>query len=199
MDASEEFTLQDIRNSSRHMLYWAYDKLVPEERRLPLSFWLQYDEEQQTIGLRASLLLWIHSELKDLPREFQLTATMAMMSGKDSLVDIRTGAGKTLCMILPCLLAPDTMAIIFTPLKRLQAVQVLAFARYQIKAIAINEDTPNDPELWKVCTLGTSAVDLSHITETLGHQKRCILCPSRAAGTALLEQWSSPSSRASHI
>jgi hypothetical protein len=78
-----------------------------------------------------------------------------------------------MCMILPCLLAPDTMAIVFTPLKRLQAVQVLSFARYQIKAIAINEDTPNDPALWKVCTLGMSASDLSHITETLGHQRDC--------------------------
>ncbi|KAH9022119.1 hypothetical protein EDB85DRAFT_1895384 [Lactarius pseudohatsudake] len=41
------------------------------------------------------------------------------------------------------------MAIIFSPLKQLQAVQVLTFARYQIKAIAINEDTLSDPDLWQ--------------------------------------------------
>ena len=70
---------------------------------------------------------------------------------KNTLVDVGTGAGKTLCMVLPCMLAPDTMAIIFSPLKQLQAVQVLVFSQYQIKAIAINEDTPNDPHLWKVC------------------------------------------------
>ena len=75
---------------------------------------------------------------------------MATMSGQDTLVDVGTGAGKTLCMVLPCMLAPDTIAIIFSPLKRLQAVQVLIFSQYQIKAIAINEDTPNDPHLWKV-------------------------------------------------
>ncbi|KAH9011631.1 II DNA helicase [Lactarius pseudohatsudake] len=140
------------------MLYWVYNSLVPEERQLPVSFWLQYDEEQQTIGLRASLLLWVHTKYQDLPREFQLTATIATMSGQDSLIDVGTGAGKTLCMVLPCLLAPDDMAIIFSPLKRLQAVQVLTFARYQIKAIAINEDTPSDPDLWQDIRTGMYSV-----------------------------------------
>ncbi len=71
------------------------------------------------------------------------------MSGQDFLiqVDVGTGAGKTLFMVLPCLLTPDTMAITFPPLKWLQAIQVLVFACYQIKAITINEDTPNDPDL----------------------------------------------------
>ncbi|KAH9070707.1 P-loop containing nucleoside triphosphate hydrolase protein, partial [Lactarius deliciosus] len=109
----------------------------------------QYDEEKQSIGLRACLLLWVISNFEVLPREFQVTATIAIMSGQDSLIDVGTGAGKTLCMILPCLLSPDTIAIIFSPLKRLQSVQVLSFARYGIKAIAINEDTPNDPDLWQ--------------------------------------------------
>ncbi|KAF8272466.1 hypothetical protein EI94DRAFT_1796088 [Lactarius quietus] len=129
MDAKEEYGLQDIRNFSRDVLYWVYNTLVPVELRPPVSFWLRYDEEQQTIGLRASLLLWVHSEFQELPQEFQLNATIAMMSGQDSLIDVGTGAGKTLCMILPCLLAPNTMAVVFSPLNRLQAVQVLAFSR----------------------------------------------------------------------
>ena len=73
---------------------------------------------------------------------------MATMSGQDTLVDVGMGAGKTLCMVLPCMLALDTIAIIFSPLKRFQVVQVLVFSQYQIKAIAINKDTPNDPHLW---------------------------------------------------
>jgi superfamily II DNA helicase RecQ len=77
---------------------------------------------------------------------------MATMTGEDSLVDIGTEAGKTLCMVLPCMLALKSMSIVFSPLKWLQAVQVLELSRYNIKAIAINEDTPNDPDLWKVCT-----------------------------------------------
>ena len=78
---------------------------------------------------------------------------MAIMSGQDSLVDVGTGASKTMCMILPCLLALATVAVVFLPLKRLQTVQVLGFARYQINAIAINKDTLNDPDIWKVCVL----------------------------------------------
>jgi superfamily II DNA helicase RecQ len=116
-----------------------------------MDFWQQYTKDQQAIGLRTSLLLWVYSGFQVLPQEFQLKATIAIMSGQDSLVDVGTGAGKTLCMILPCMIAPEMMAIVFSPLKRLQAVQVLAFSCYQIKAIAINEDTPNDSGLWKVC------------------------------------------------
>jgi superfamily II DNA helicase RecQ len=67
------------------------------------------------------MLLWKQSNFQDLPQEFQLAATIAIVSGKDSLIDIGTGTGKTLCMILACLLFPDTMAIVFSPLKRLQA------------------------------------------------------------------------------
>ena len=44
----------------------------------------------------------------------------------------------------------SSILIIISPLKRLQAVQVLEFERYGINTVAINEDTPNDPELWKV-------------------------------------------------
>ena len=45
MDLAEEFTPQEIREAPVHMLFWAYDKL-PEERQLPISFWMQYSEEQ---------------------------------------------------------------------------------------------------------------------------------------------------------
>ncbi|KAH8993095.1 P-loop containing nucleoside triphosphate hydrolase protein [Lactarius deliciosus] len=149
MDLATELGLWDIQDLPEDMLHSTYETLVPSERRLPATFWAQYDEEKQSIGLRACLLLWVISNFEVLPREFQVTAMIAIMSGQDSLIDVGTGAGKTLCMILPCLLSPDTIAIIFLPLKHLQSVQVLSFARYGIKAIAINEDTPNDPDLWQ--------------------------------------------------
>lgn len=150
-DVSEELHPQNIRVLPRHLLFSLYKRAVPVERQLPNEFWLDYDEKKQEIGLRASLLLWFHSEYQHLPWKFQLLATMAMMTGQDSLIDVGTGAGKTLCMVLPCMLAPETVAVVLSPLKWLQVVQVLEFSRYQIKAIAINEDTPNDPDLWKVC------------------------------------------------
>ena len=66
------------------------------------------------------------------------------------MVDVGTGYGKTLCMIIPCLLdSPSSISIVISPLKRLQAVQVLEFEGYGITTVtvAINEDTPNDSEL----------------------------------------------------
>ena len=83
-------------------------------------------------------------------KKFQLRAIISTMSGQDSLVDVGTGNGKTLCMIIPCLLSQKTISIIISLLKRLQAVQGLEFERYHVKTVAINEDTPNDPELSKV-------------------------------------------------
>ena len=76
------------------------------------------------------------------------------MTGKDSLTDVGTGFSKTFCMIIPCLLVPESLAVIYSPLKRLLAVQVLEFERHGIKTVAINEDTPSDPALWKVSRSG---------------------------------------------
>ena len=101
--------------------------------------------------LQNCLLLWIVSFSRLVPWGFQLRVIISTMSGQDSLVDVGTGNDKTLCMIIPCLLSPKTISIIISPLKRLQAVQVLEFERYHFKTVAaINKDTPYDPELWKV-------------------------------------------------
>ena len=51
--------------------------------------------------------------------EFQLQAIISTMSGQGSLIDVGTGNGKTLCMIIPCLLSIKTISIIISPLKRL--------------------------------------------------------------------------------
>ena len=116
-----------------------------------MTFWAPYNDEERGIGLRACLLVWTVTGFKLVPREFQLEATIAIMTGKDSLVDVGTGYGKTFCMIIPCLMDPWNHSIVFSPLKRLQAVQVLEFEQYGIKTLAINEDTPNkNPNLWKV-------------------------------------------------
>ena len=125
--------------------------LIPIDHALPNAFWDSYNAKQTAIGRRACLLLWIASGSRFIPREFQLKATIAILSGQDSLIDVGTGYGKTFCMILPLLLCPDTISIIISPLKRLQAVQVVEFGRYGVRTVAINEDTPNDPSLWKVC------------------------------------------------
>ena len=108
------------------------------------------NDSERDIGLRACLLVWTVTYSKLVPREFQLEATIGIMSGRHSLIDVGTGYGKTLCMIIPCLPNPESLSVIFSPLKGLQAVQVLEFECFGIKTLAINEDTPNDPEIWKV-------------------------------------------------
>ena len=109
---------------------------------------MPYNDDERNTGLGAFLLVWTTTHSKLASREFQLEATIAIMSGRDSLIDVGTGYGKTLCVIIFCLLNPESLYVIF--LERLQAVQVLEFECYGIKTLVINEDTPNDPDLWNV-------------------------------------------------
>jgi len=146
--------LQSILDATRglplDLLHIAYQLSIPAQLAPPKSFWESYTSEEQAIGLHACLLIWAASGGMIVPNEFQLKATIAMMSGQDSLIDVGTGYGKTLCMIIPCLLDPRRTSIIISPLKRLQAVHILKFERYGVKMVSINEDTPNDPQLWMV-------------------------------------------------
>ena len=105
------------------------------------SFWDSYSAEQQIIGLRACLVLLAATSGCLAPREFQLQATIALMLGQDCLVDVGTGYGETLCMILPCLLSHKRISIIVSPLKRLQVVQVLEFERYGIKTLQVTQNS----------------------------------------------------------
>ncbi|KAJ7635636.1 hypothetical protein B0H17DRAFT_861405, partial [Mycena rosella] len=83
------------------------------------------------------------------PHQGQLEASLASTSGRDSAVIARTGYGKTLCIAVPLLLEPGTITLTVSPLKRLQMMQVRDFMqKYNIPTIAINEDTPQSPELW---------------------------------------------------
>ena len=151
MDSELASTLDSVRKMSLDMLKIAYQISIPAHLAVPVSFWEAYaDNKRLAIGLRACLLIWAASGKVIVPNEFQLKATIATMSGQDSLLDVGTGYGKTLCMITPCLLDPGSISIVVSPLKRLQAVHVLEFECYGVKTVSINEDTPNDPQLWKV-------------------------------------------------
>ncbi|KAF8891502.1 hypothetical protein CPB84DRAFT_1625725, partial [Gymnopilus junonius] len=90
---------------------------LPAELAPAQEFWSVFDEKQLHVGIRSCLLLWTISGSCMIPREFQLCAIIVTMSGQDSLIDVGTGKGKTLCMILPCLLSPRTISVIFYPLK----------------------------------------------------------------------------------
>ena len=154
MDSELDSLLEKTHSFSLDMLKLSYQESIPSDLALPTSFWKSYGDEKLAIGLHACLAIWVTSGKKIVPNKFQLTATISLMSGQDTLVDVGTGYGKTLCIIIPCLLdSPGLISVVISPLKRLQAVQVLEFECYGINTVAINEDTPNDPELWKVWSL----------------------------------------------
>ena len=58
----------------------------------------------------------------DQLREGQLEAIEAYLSGKDTLVSIKTGGGKTLCYVI-CALVFEGITIIISPLKALMEDQ----------------------------------------------------------------------------
>ncbi|KAF6742157.1 hypothetical protein DFP72DRAFT_753758, partial [Ephemerocybe angulata] len=73
--------------------------------------------EENVIGVKCCILIWLASEFRIIPRKYQLEATIATLTGRDSLIDVGTGYGKTLCMILPALYDPRHLSIIISPLK----------------------------------------------------------------------------------
>jgi len=83
--------LQEIRDLPVALLKPAFDVLIPADHAPTAAFWLQYNDEERSIGMRACLLIWTVTDFK-----LQLEATIAMMTGKDSLVDVGTVYGKTL-------------------------------------------------------------------------------------------------------
>jgi hypothetical protein len=81
----EQLRLQSIQEvlegTPDGLMHMVYHKMVPEERRLRVEFFSPYPAEKQAIAICTSLLLWVLSGFKDLPREFQLTATIVMQFG----------------------------------------------------------------------------------------------------------------------
>ncbi|KAF8158781.1 P-loop containing nucleoside triphosphate hydrolase protein [Mycena galopus ATCC 62051] len=123
--------------------------IVPD-RLPPRSFLLTLSPDDCVKVFRACLLVYSQTRGKIVPLQGQLEASLASMSGRDSFVIARTGYGKTLCIAIPLLLEPNSVTLTISPLKRLQTMQVQDFIRkYGIPTVAINEDTPSSPELWK--------------------------------------------------
>ncbi|KAG2362625.1 hypothetical protein BDR07DRAFT_1284288, partial [Suillus spraguei] len=75
--------------------------------------------------LRACLIVYVLTSMAIVPHQFQLEAVLAMLNGRDSVITAGTGSGKTLCIIIPILLRPGTVRMTISPLKWLQATQVI--------------------------------------------------------------------------
>ena len=105
-----------------------------------------------------------------IPRRAQIDFMLGIKRGRDVVIRVRTGFRKTVAIVL-VLVACGGIGILISLLKLLQAtqvcnkiplirfhcqilgVQVNKFKAYGVEAVVINEDTPNDSGLWKVCTL----------------------------------------------
>ncbi|KAJ7272254.1 P-loop containing nucleoside triphosphate hydrolase protein [Mycena rebaudengoi] len=71
------------------------------------------------------------------------------MSGRDSTVIARTGFGKTLCIVIP-----RVHKIVVTNTTNVKLQVKIFTEKYNIRTVAINEDTPDSPDLWEDISLG---------------------------------------------
>ncbi|KAF4593863.1 ATP-dependent DNA helicase sgs1 [Pleurotus pulmonarius] len=138
-----------IRALSPAAVLDTFSREIPHNLQPSSSFISSLTTAETTLALRLCLLLFRVTDGQRCPREFQLRSALASLTRRDCLVTAGTGSGKTLCMILPLLLDPSGITITVSPLKRLQVTQVAEFQRYGIETVSINEDTPNDKDLWK--------------------------------------------------
>jgi hypothetical protein len=146
-------SLHSIRKLNLPALECFIDAMIPGSQLPSADFLDDLSLTGRTTVLKLCLLCWKATEAFErriVPREFQLRAALATVTKKNSVVDVGTGYGKTLAMILPHLLLPDKVSVVLSPYKRLQEQQKGDFASYGIRAIVINEDTPQDDGLWKV-------------------------------------------------
>jgi ATP-dependent helicase YprA (DUF1998 family) len=122
-DAELQDLLHDIRNSPLHDLESLAAECLPSDA-LPDNYLNSLDPKHKTVALRACLIVHILSKYRIIPRQYQLEANNGLEDRRDVLVNSGTGSGKTLCLIIPNLLYPNTSSMTISPLKRLQILQV---------------------------------------------------------------------------
>ena len=96
---------------------------------------LDSNQDHYLDALRACLLIFSVTDGQIVPRQFQLLAGLAALWGKNSIVNAGTGSGKTLSIVIPLLMDPVAVAIVISPLKRLQITQAEALERFLIKPL----------------------------------------------------------------
>jgi hypothetical protein len=79
---------ESIFTLSLPILQLAFDSLaIPVHLKPTTEFMDSLTEEQQTNTLKICIICWITSNCTILPRPYQLQATLAILEGKDSLID----------------------------------------------------------------------------------------------------------------
>lgn len=178
--------LSSIRKLVSPELDLLYDSVIPSiQQALANAFFSELNDERRTIAKRLCLVTWtISKEILEnpiVPKVFQLKASIASITNQDAIINVGTGYGKTLCMILPHLLDPDAVSIVISPLKRLQLLQVKEFEKWGISCVAINQNTPREDKLWQVSLQSFIGHGTIH---GVGHIRMCIQGLHRPAGAA---------------
>jgi ATP-dependent helicase YprA (DUF1998 family) len=84
----------------------------------------QYTAEELDINLISDKA---YEKLRKRPFRWQLEAAAAILCGKDVVLDVGTGSGKTLCFSLPLLLNERDVSLTISPLTALMIDQVNIF------------------------------------------------------------------------
>ncbi len=95
-------------------------------------------------------------------REFQEESIDALLSGRDLLTILPTGAGKSLCYQLPTLMM-DGLSVVISPLIALMQDQVRALEELNIVARTINSDMSEDDKKETFLALKRGEVKLLYI------------------------------------
>ena len=115
--------LEGIRKLTGDLLFSKFQDICASKRPGE-DFFAKLDASEKEVVYKCSLLLSTVTKGKKVPREFQLQAVLTLLARQDCLINAGTESGKTLCMILPALLDPTMIALVVSPLKRLQVLQV---------------------------------------------------------------------------
>jgi ATP-dependent helicase YprA (DUF1998 family) len=100
------------------------------EKRLPIDHISTLEDPDKIDALCACLIVYALTSTKIIPRTFQPQASIATLNGRDTIITAGTGCGKTLCLLIPMLLRPNTIPLTISPLKRLQTTQANNPVRY---------------------------------------------------------------------
>jgi hypothetical protein len=121
-------------------LCWSMFTEAEHEKTLDWTYSLHSDSGSYLDALRICLLIFSVTDGRTVPRPFQLSARLAAYRRTCSIVNAGTGSGKTLSMTIPLLTDPGAVAIVVSPLKRLQITQAEELERFLIKPLVINQD-----------------------------------------------------------
>jgi hypothetical protein len=149
----------NIRTLPLDRLESLFHTAIPPSSQPSNAFFCELSTTHRAIAYRMCLRTWEaseHMQTQICPREWQIRAATASLEGRSSIVNVGTGQGKTLCGILAQFLDPGSISVIISPLKRLMVMQVKEYGDWGLSALAINEDTSREQELWKVSLYGLS-------------------------------------------